>query len=89
MLYTSPEKVKNIYQYQSTRLLPSIKPPIMSGKRHLEHHSQPTSNFFTRFVRSELLAPEKRSGNISIAISLTVFASAIVFLRNFGELLVV
>ncbi|RUP47669.1 hypothetical protein BC936DRAFT_145470 [Jimgerdemannia flammicorona] len=61
----------------------------MSGKRQLEHHSQPTSNFLTRFVRSELLAPEKRAGNINIAISLTVFASAIVFLRNFGEQLVV
>ncbi|OZJ04953.1 hypothetical protein BZG36_01778 [Bifiguratus adelaidae] len=55
----------------------------MSGKRQIKDNE----SAFARFVRTEITAPEKRQGNINIAISLTVFTGAIVFLRNFGDLL--
>ncbi|KAG2204269.1 hypothetical protein INT46_011586 [Mucor plumbeus] len=40
-------------------------------------------------IKSELFSPEKRQGNLNIALSVTVFTGAIVFLRNWGELLAV
>ncbi|RCH78029.1 hypothetical protein CU097_001511, partial [Rhizopus azygosporus] len=54
-------------------------------KRQLKQGEQSPS--FLQAVKSELFSPEKRQGNINIALSLTVFTGAIVFLRNWGELL--
>lgn len=54
-------------------------------KRQLEGQSP---SFF-QAVKSELFSPEKRQGNLNIALSVTVFAGSIVFLRNWGELLAV
>ncbi|KAI8343595.1 hypothetical protein BC941DRAFT_411830 [Chlamydoabsidia padenii] len=48
---------------------------------------QPQS--FTQSIKHELFAPENRQGNINIALSLTVFTGAVVFLRQFGQLLAV
>jgi hypothetical protein len=48
---------------------------------------QPQS--FTQVVKHELFAPENRQGNINIALSLSVFTGAVVFLRQFGQLLAV
>lgn len=56
-------------------------------KRQLKQGEQSSS--FLQAVKSELFSPEKRQGNINIALSLTVFTGAIVFLRNWGELLAV
>ncbi|KAI8060731.1 hypothetical protein BC940DRAFT_311434 [Gongronella butleri] len=36
-----------------------------------------------------LFAPENRAENIKIALSVSVFAGAVVFLRQFGQLLAV
>ncbi|KAI7907451.1 uncharacterized protein BX663DRAFT_490949 [Cokeromyces recurvatus] len=55
-------------------------------KRQLEQGKQQS---FIQAVKSELFSPEKRQGNLNIALSLTVFTGAIVFLRNWGELLAV
>ncbi|CDS10791.1 hypothetical protein LRAMOSA11277 [Lichtheimia ramosa] len=41
---------------------------------------------FGQALKAQLFAPE---GNLNIALSLTVFAGAVVFLRNFGDLLAV
>ncbi|ORZ23037.1 hypothetical protein BCR42DRAFT_343399 [Absidia repens] len=48
---------------------------------------QPQS--FTQAIKHELFAAEHRQGNINIALSLTVFTGAVVFLRQFGQLLAV
>lgn len=44
---------------------------------------------FGQALKAQLFAPEVRQGNLNIALSLTVFAGAVVFLRNFGDLLAV
>ncbi|KAI8636842.1 hypothetical protein BD408DRAFT_425477 [Parasitella parasitica] len=56
-------------------------------KRQLEQGQQGTS--FVQAIKSELFSPEKRQGNLNVALSVTVFTGAIVFLRNWGELLAV
>jgi hypothetical protein len=56
-------------------------------KRQLEEGEQRPS--FVQAIKSELFSPEKRQGNLNIALSVTVFTGAIVFLRNWGELLAV
>ncbi|KAI8984527.1 hypothetical protein BDF20DRAFT_816793 [Mycotypha africana] len=56
-------------------------------KRQLEQEKQNKS--FMDTVKAELFSPEKRQGNLNIALSVTVFTGAIVFLRNWGELLAV
>ncbi|PWZ00596.1 hypothetical protein BCV70DRAFT_211412 [Testicularia cyperi] len=48
---------------------------------------QPKANFLMRFINNEILAPEKRPGNISIAWGLTVFAAGIIAARKFGDLI--
>ncbi|KAI8088569.1 hypothetical protein BDF21DRAFT_413515 [Thamnidium elegans] len=56
-------------------------------KRQLEQGEQKTS--FVQAIKSELFSAEKRPGNLNIALSVSVFTGAIVFLRNWGELLAV
>ncbi|KAI1309496.1 hypothetical protein EDD11_004082 [Mortierella claussenii] len=46
-----------------------------------------SGNAITNFIRQEITAPEKRAGNTSIAISLTVFGLAVTFLRSLGDML--
>ncbi|CAO3675643.1 unnamed protein product [Umbelopsis vinacea] len=53
-------------------------------KRQLQQSQE--GEGFIAAIKAELFAPEKRQGNINIALSLTVFTGAIVFLRNFGDL---
>ncbi|KAL7413725.1 hypothetical protein BDY24DRAFT_414862 [Mrakia frigida] len=50
--------------------------------------SAPAGSFLTSFWRSQITAPDKREGNILIAVSTTVFAAAIIFTRTFGDLIV-
>jgi hypothetical protein len=61
---------------------------IMDYEKRQLQQSQEGEGFIAA-IKSELFAPEKRQGNINIALSLTVFTGAIVFLRNFGDLLAV
>lgn len=44
---------------------------------------------FSQYLKAQLFAPEVRQGNLNIALSVTVFAGAVIFLRNFGDLLAV
>ncbi|KAI9269823.1 hypothetical protein BY458DRAFT_510519 [Sporodiniella umbellata] len=55
-------------------------------RRQLE---QKEGSSFLQAIKSELFSPEKRQGNLNVALSVTVFTGAIVFLRNWGELLAV
>ena len=44
--------------------------------------------FFCRFLRTEVLAPEKLPGNISIASAVGVFVGGIIAIRTWGDLMV-
>ncbi|KAI9274483.1 hypothetical protein BDA99DRAFT_476394 [Phascolomyces articulosus] len=57
-------------------------------RRSLEQNQEETPSF-SQAVKAQLFAPEVRQGNLNIALSVTVFAGAVFFLRNFGELLAV
>ncbi|CAG8532804.1 29982_t:CDS:2 [Racocetra persica] len=48
--------------------------------------SSNSGNFFTRFLRDEIFAPEKRQGNLDIIVSVGVFAATIAFLQNYPDL---
>jgi hypothetical protein len=43
-----------------------------------------SGNFFTRFLREEIFAQDKRPGNIDILISTGLFVATVVFLQNYG-----
>ncbi len=49
--------------------------------------AQPKQNFLLRFINTQILAPEHRAGNISIAWGVSVFVAGIVAARNFGDLI--
>ncbi|ORX99330.1 hypothetical protein K493DRAFT_313264, partial [Basidiobolus meristosporus CBS 931.73] len=48
-----------------------------------------SGNIVTKFFRNEILAADKRPGNLNVALGVTVFGVSIAFLRNFGDLLAV
>jgi len=61
-----------------------------SGRGLSGNSSSSSGNFFTRFLREEIFAQDKRPGNIDILISTGLFAATIAFLQNYGvELLAV
>ncbi|KAI9310657.1 hypothetical protein BX666DRAFT_1167727 [Dichotomocladium elegans] len=55
----------------------------------MDRRLESTEPTFGQVVKAHLFAPEVRQGNINIALSLTVFTGAVIFLRNFGDLLAV
>ncbi|KAF9972454.1 hypothetical protein BGZ73_004436 [Actinomortierella ambigua] len=70
----------------SSPFTPQLQHHIMApNKRAIASSNQ--GNFITNFIRSEITAPEKRAGNTSIAISVTVFGLAVTFLRSLGDML--
>ncbi|KAF9351996.1 hypothetical protein BGX34_000237 [Mortierella sp. NVP85] len=70
-------------------LLKSFRTPRTRYTRTMVKKIAPknSGNAFTNFIRQEITAPEKRAGNTSIAISLTVFGLAVTFLRSLGDML--
>ncbi|KAG8910116.1 hypothetical protein FRC03_001249 [Tulasnella sp. 419] len=48
----------------------------------------PNESAFSRFLRTEVFAPEKKSGNISILVGVSMFAGAVAFARTWGDALV-
>ncbi|KAF9563506.1 hypothetical protein CPC08DRAFT_661869 [Agrocybe pediades] len=48
----------------------------------------PNESAFSRFLRTDVFAPEKLPGNISIASAVGVFAAGIFVFRTWGDLLV-
>ncbi|RIB05275.1 hypothetical protein C2G38_1987271 [Gigaspora rosea] len=57
--------------------------PINRGQGSSSNNN---GNFFTRFLRDEIFAPEKRQGNLDIVISVGVFLATISFLQNYPDL---
>ncbi|KAI6169741.1 hypothetical protein EDD17DRAFT_1520848 [Pisolithus thermaeus] len=48
----------------------------------------PNESALSRFIREEILAPEKISGNISIVTGVAVFAAGVFSVRMWGDILV-
>lgn len=55
-----------------------------AGRRQLQ---DPNESGFSRFVREQILAPEKLAGNINILTGVGVFVAGIVVARTMGDLL--
>lgn len=49
----------------------------------------PDESAFKQFIRTQVFAPEKREGNISLLVGLSMFAGGIIGVRLFGDALVV
>ncbi|KAJ7594479.1 hypothetical protein C8J56DRAFT_777132 [Mycena floridula] len=50
--------------------------------------TDPNESAFGRFLRTEVFAPEKRAGNISIATGVSLFLGGVAAIRLWGELIV-
>ncbi|KAK9764430.1 hypothetical protein K7432_008054 [Basidiobolus ranarum] len=48
-----------------------------------------SGNIVTKFIKNEILAADKRAGNLNVAFGVTIFGASVVLLRNFGDLLAV
>ncbi|KAF8642474.1 hypothetical protein AX16_009475 [Volvariella volvacea WC 439] len=57
-----------------------------AGGRRLQ---DPDESAFSRFLRTEVWAPEKLPGNISIVTAVGVFAAGIFAVRTWGDLMIV
>ncbi|TFK24598.1 hypothetical protein FA15DRAFT_669469 [Coprinopsis marcescibilis] len=71
------------------RAAPSAEPAYLP---HIPHQGRrlndPNESAFSRFLRTEIYAPEKLPGNFSILTGAAVFFGGIVALRTWGELMV-
>ncbi|KAH9475779.1 hypothetical protein JR316_0011338 [Psilocybe cubensis] len=64
------------------------QPSYLPHPQHGGSLTDPNEGAFSRFLRTEVFAPEKLPGNISIASALGVFFGGIVLIRTCGEYLV-
>ncbi|KAF9472644.1 hypothetical protein BDN70DRAFT_447116 [Pholiota conissans] len=71
------------------RSAPSAQPSYLTHSHH-DHKSLHDSNesAFSKFLRTEVFAPEKLPGNISIASAVGVFVGGIIAIRTWGDLMV-
>ncbi|KAF5309476.1 hypothetical protein D9619_012361 [Psilocybe cf. subviscida] len=67
------------------RSAPSAQPAYLSAGRTLE---DPNESAFSKFLRTEVYAPEKLPGNISVATAVGLFLGGIVAIRTWGEIIV-
>ncbi|PPQ96098.1 hypothetical protein CVT26_004730 [Gymnopilus dilepis] len=68
---------------------PAAHPSYLPHPQHdVRALNDPNESAFSRFLRTEVFAPEKLPGNISIASALGVFFGGIVVIRTWGDLLV-
>ncbi|KAF5346498.1 hypothetical protein D9756_010043 [Leucocoprinus leucothites] len=72
------------------RSAPSAQPsylphPLSAPKRSL---NDPNESAFSRFLRTEIWAPEKLPGNINILTGVTLFFGGIAAVRTWGELMI-
>ncbi|TFK33741.1 hypothetical protein BDQ12DRAFT_727483 [Crucibulum laeve] len=64
---------------------PAYVPHPGAPRRALE---DPNESAFSRFLRTEIFAPEKLPGNIGILTGVSMFVGGIVAVRSFGELMI-
>jgi hypothetical protein len=69
-----------------SRRAPSYAPSTTIGSRSALQ--SPDETHFSRFIREEIMAPEKLPGNVNILASLTLFFGSIVAIRMWGDLLI-
>jgi len=71
------------------RSAPSAQPAYLSHSQHDHRASHdPNEPTFSRFLRTEVFAPEKLPGNISIASAVGLFVGGIIAIRTWGDLMV-
>ncbi|KAH7908140.1 hypothetical protein BJ138DRAFT_1128688 [Hygrophoropsis aurantiaca] len=63
-------------------------PALFSAPQPRRAIHDPNESAFSRFMREQILSPEKLPGNISIATGVAVFASGVFIARTWGDLLV-
>ncbi|KAG8976004.1 hypothetical protein FRC05_004635 [Tulasnella sp. 425] len=54
----------------------------------IQPQADPNEGAFARFLRTEVYSPEKRAGNISLLVGVSMFAAAVAGVRTFGDALV-
>ncbi|KAF7368776.1 ATP-dependent RNA helicase MRH4, mitochondrial [Mycena venus] len=64
---------------------PAYIAPSQSQRRTL---ADPHESAFSRFLREEILAPEKRPGNLSLLTGIGMFVGGIMAVRTWGEMMV-
>ncbi|KAF8174414.1 hypothetical protein BJ912DRAFT_858452 [Pholiota molesta] len=64
---------------------PSYLPHPHNDPRSL---TDPNESAFSAFLRTEVYAPDKLPGNISIASAVAVFVGGIIAMRTWGDLMV-
>ncbi|PFH48166.1 hypothetical protein AMATHDRAFT_150486 [Amanita thiersii Skay4041] len=72
----------------SRRAAPSGQPmflPPQPAKRVIE---DPNESSFSRFLRTEVYAPDKLPGNLSIVTGIGIFLAGIAAVRTWGDLMI-
>ncbi|KAF8154904.1 hypothetical protein B0H34DRAFT_542783 [Crassisporium funariophilum] len=71
------------------RAAPSAQPSYLPHPQHNQRGlADPNESAFSRFLRTEVFAPEKMPGNISVATALSLFVGGIVAVRTWGDLMI-
>ncbi|TFK66965.1 hypothetical protein BDN72DRAFT_843592 [Pluteus cervinus] len=63
--------------------------PVNAGVAPKRALNDPNESAFSRFLRTEIYAPEKLVGNINVATALGMFAAGIIVVRTWGDLMIV
>ncbi|KAF8629786.1 hypothetical protein AX17_005565 [Amanita inopinata Kibby_2008] len=70
------------------RSAPSAQPTYLPHPHQKRLSEDPNGSGFSRFLRTEIYAPEKMAGNLSILTGVAMFAAGIAAVRTWGELMV-
>ncbi|KIK00818.1 hypothetical protein K443DRAFT_678917 [Laccaria amethystina LaAM-08-1] len=69
------------------RSAPSAQPAYIPHPQQ-RRLNDPNESSFSRFIRTEVLAPEKLPGNISLLTGIGMFIGGIVAVRTWGEMMI-
>ncbi|KAF8815914.1 hypothetical protein BYT27DRAFT_7078644 [Phlegmacium glaucopus] len=70
------------------RSAPPTHPSYLPHPQHAPRLNDPNESTFSKFLRTEVFAPEKLPGNISVATAVSLFIGGIIAVRTWGDLLV-
>src|ERR1700722_10073330 len=69
-----------------------ISPAYFNPHSNIQQHraviDDPNESSFSRFVREQILGPDKRAGNLNILTGVGVFFAGIVLVRTWGDLMI-